>query len=100
VARHDNLEFLSDIVPRTVPYKEIKQKKAAKTNGISAGETQTTLDQHPSNGTNGLSLHGVNGTPDEESVLSDPNAQLALEARASTNEATNGNDESEDVEMN
>ncbi|KAF2228104.1 hypothetical protein BDZ85DRAFT_255414 [Elsinoe ampelina] len=30
VARHDNLEFLTDVVPRTIPYKVHKEKMAAK----------------------------------------------------------------------
>ncbi|KAH8808866.1 histone-fold-containing protein [Xylogone sp. PMI_703] len=48
VARHDNLEFLSDVVPRTVPYKQVKDKKpgagaGAASNG-DAEPGQTTLD--------------------------------------------------------
>lgn len=48
VARVENLEFLTDVVPKTQTYKQIKQKQAkepaAKANGIANG--QKTLDQH------------------------------------------------------
>ncbi|RFU32057.1 hypothetical protein B7463_g4269, partial [Scytalidium lignicola] len=53
VARNDNLEFLSDVVPRTVPYKQVKEKKTGITtsNGdptstaaVEVEPGQTTLD--------------------------------------------------------
>ena len=44
VARFDNLEFLSDVVPRTVTYKEYKQKQAKPTSGQSLENGQATLD--------------------------------------------------------
>jgi hypothetical protein len=44
----ENLEFLTDVVPKTQTYKQVKQKQAkesaARTNGIANG--QRTLDQH------------------------------------------------------
>ncbi|KAI9828060.1 MAG: hypothetical protein M1832_003587 [Thelocarpon impressellum] len=45
VARIDNLEFLADVVPRTVPYKQYREKKsreAADEEPVEQG--QTTLD--------------------------------------------------------
>ncbi|KAI9821870.1 MAG: hypothetical protein M1827_002452 [Pycnora praestabilis] len=45
VARIDNLEFLSDVIPRTIPYKQYREKKsreAANDAAVEAG--QTTLD--------------------------------------------------------
>ena len=46
VARIDNLEFLSDVVPKTMTYREFKQQKAAravrKQEMLQAG--QTTID--------------------------------------------------------
>ncbi|KAF4632152.1 hypothetical protein G7Y89_g5976 [Cudoniella acicularis] len=120
VARLDNLEFLSDIVPRTIPYKEVKAKKAPLAGGpakahngeashsnVEAG--QTTLDgkQMPvlnggPSGTNG-SAHGRGqGSIDDESIA-DPNMQLEREsrgARMSTGSAgVNGKEGSQDVEM-
>ncbi|KAK4544334.1 hypothetical protein LTR36_004225 [Oleoguttula mirabilis] len=47
VARVENLEFLTDVVPKTVPYKQFKQKQAkesAQANGAAKG--QGTLDGH------------------------------------------------------
>ena len=47
VARVENLEFLTDVVPKTVPYKQIKQKQVKEgvtANGAGAG--QATLDGH------------------------------------------------------
>ncbi|KAI9713468.1 MAG: hypothetical protein M1820_000850 [Bogoriella megaspora] len=45
VARFDNLEFLTDVVPRTTTYKEYKQKQAKQPNGEPLANGQTTLDQ-------------------------------------------------------
>ena len=45
VARVDNLEFLSDIIPKTVQYKEIKEKKSRAPTTIKLTTGQTTLDR-------------------------------------------------------
>ena len=47
VARIDNLEFLSDVIPRTVPYKQVKNSKQPKerVNDDSVERGQTTLDR-------------------------------------------------------
>jgi DNA polymerase epsilon subunit 4 len=77
-------------VPRTVPYKAIKEKKPAagpSTNGessnIEAG--QTTLDGKKPliNGTNGIGGHARTGSLDEtdDGAGGDPNAQLEMEIR-------------------
>lgn len=47
VARVENLEFLTDVVPKTVSFKQFKQKQAkdsAQANGAAKG--QGTLDGH------------------------------------------------------
>ncbi len=45
MARIDNLEFLSDVIPRTTTYKEYKEKKAKATRGSEPlPNGQTTLD--------------------------------------------------------
>lgn len=77
VARIDNLEFLSDVIPRTTTFKQFKEKKAREAaNGVSVEAGQTTLDrQHPApqteeklqamaqpgqvNGMNGTAMTGV-----------------------------------------
>lgn len=43
VARIDNLEFLSDVIPRTTTYKEYKERKARLAEPLPSG--QTTLGQ-------------------------------------------------------
>jgi hypothetical protein len=89
VARHDVLEFLSDVVPRTVPFKEVKAR--AKANGdtlprraVEAG--QTTLDGKTplvnGNGTNGLGPDGsTDDNVEEDSGMADPSMQLEMEIR-------------------
>ncbi|KAL2070724.1 hypothetical protein VTL71DRAFT_13750 [Oculimacula yallundae] len=109
VSHHDNLEFLVDIVPKTMPYKEAKKlaanpanasnSKVAKTNGESSNSAsnsieagQTTLDgvKIPLNGSGsgtGSGSNGiegiVNGNEEEEDDddADDPNAQLEKESR-------------------
>lgn len=44
MARIDNLEFLSDVIPRTQTYRQYKEKKAEAANGVSIEPGQTTLD--------------------------------------------------------
>ncbi len=120
VARHDVLEFLSDVVPRTVPFKEVKARAKANGNTIprrAVEPGQTTLDGKTplvnGNGTNGLGLDGsTDDTIDDESGMADPSTQLEMEirgVRAGTGPAddVNGNengdetskDVQEDVEM-
>ena len=120
VARHDVLEFLSDVVPRTVPFKEVKAR--AKANGNTQARRavepgQTTLDGKTplvnGNGTNGLGLDGsMDDNVDDDSGMADPSMQLEMEIRGmrtgtGPTEDVNGNgneDEmdktvKEDVEM-
>jgi hypothetical protein len=51
VSRHDNLEFLTDIVPKTTTYKQFKQDKADK--DAAAATTVSTSRPGSSNGING-----------------------------------------------
>ena len=63
VARVENLEFLTDVVPKTVPYKQVKQKQtkeSAQGNGVSVG--QGTLDGHVEGG---REEQATNGARDE-----------------------------------
>jgi DNA polymerase epsilon subunit 4 len=108
VSHLDNLEFLVDVVPKTVPYKEVKEKKAPagpKLNGEKSVEAgQTTLDgKKPAiNGTNGFGHAEQSGTAGED----DPNAQLEMEmeirgARGSIGSSSGygGKETSQDVDM-
>lgn len=103
VARDDALEFLSDIVPRTIPYKDIKAGRAAaqasqgKRGGgaataVAAAEPgQTTLDgprAATNEGLNGeaavspsdaAAAHNASLYDDEEAE--DPSAQIEKELR-------------------
>lgn len=107
VAHLDNLEFLVDIVPRTVPFKQVREKKAPsgpRANGeSSAGPGQTTLDGRTPfvNGSNGLGHGGL--VDDGDDAGADPNAQLEMETRragiGSKSEDQNGWAGSRDVEM-
>lgn len=80
VSRVDNLEFLTDVVPKTMTYKEYKAKKAkeataAKTNG------QSTLALNgASNGasTNGASTNGLNGVT-RPTVASTAEAKIEMD---------------------
>ncbi|KAF2816446.1 uncharacterized protein BDZ99DRAFT_458318 [Mytilinidion resinicola] len=59
VARVDNLDFLADVVPKTMPYKKFKEQKAAKAAAEEAeasmlnGESSAAGSKTPVNGTNG-----------------------------------------------
>lgn len=76
VARIDNLEFLSDVIPRTVPYKQLKEgsKKArdgARNDSVERGQTTIDGNRRDANGANGESA--ANDDYDEEE---EANAQL------------------------
>jgi hypothetical protein len=88
VARVENLEFLSDVVPKTTTYKQVKQKQAKDgnaaggaqhPNGGGLAKGQGTLDGHVGGGaqgreetqaTNGASVRDrmqLDGAGDEDS---------------------------------
>jgi hypothetical protein len=85
VSRLDNLEFVSDIVPRTVPFKAIKDKKPATTtaaanptatNGESSSIGTASGGQQPLiNGANGFGHTRGRSSIDEGD---DPNAQYVF----------------------
>ncbi|KAG4443172.1 hypothetical protein IFR05_001314 [Cadophora sp. M221] len=107
VAHHDNLEFLVDIVPKTMPYKEAKKIAAgpSKTNGessVEAGQT-TLLRMKPTvNGTNGFGA-GAHDTSLDDDEADDPNAQLEKESRrvrlSTGSTISEGQNPTQDVEM-
>lgn len=112
VSRLDNLEFLTDVVPKTIPFKEIKSKKIPSSTDPTSGATETTtagpLDNlvASSNGTNGnasgfSAINVVNGngkTPAREDD-DDPNAQLEMESRRRSGVSNGGGETLQDVEM-
>ncbi|KZF19379.1 histone-fold-containing protein [Xylona heveae TC161] len=65
VARIDNLEFLSDVVPKTIPYKQLKEKKFDPSNGNISESSQAALDRSQ------VGRLGLDGAGYEESVDSD-----------------------------
>jgi DNA polymerase epsilon subunit 4 len=84
VALHDSLQFLEDIVPRTVPYSQVKgniQKRAKGPPGSLVEAGQMTLDgKVPA--VNGSGANGdTEDAGDEESGPADPSAQLEMEIR-------------------
>ena len=123
MARIDNLEFLSDVIPRTTTYREFKEKRirAAKPK-VPLQTGQTTLDSiHPRanlpiqsiegpNGSLGERTVSPDGTVDDQEVMGDQGDQseppppdgLRFEHYQPNGNLTNGNhqrDESGDVEM-
>lgn len=98
MARNDNYEFLSDVVPPMVPYKEAKVRKAKVSAGIDDGEEQggaakgkkqmklgkgfeVVIEQkNGANGDKNGEMNG-NGKGEEESDDADPEQQLRSEQR-------------------
>lgn len=122
VARNENLEFLSDVVPQTVPFKEAKAMKGRKTaNGAEKeqnggrqtkiGKTfEVVIDQKNDAELNDNDNGNGNGNgrqQTEESEDADPEAQLQQESRrtarlslTSENGILNGNEDKDgDVQM-
>jgi hypothetical protein len=66
----ENLEFLTDVVPKTQTYKQVKQKQAkepaARANGAASG--QRTLDQHMGNGGEDQATNGAVHEPEDMDV--------------------------------
>lgn len=84
VARMDNLEFLSDVVPRTVPFREVKAKRARENRGEGAKDKgQMKLAMGGGNGFEAVVADGgeaANGAGEEDEDA-DPERQLQMESR-------------------
>ena len=69
VARVENLEFLSDVVPRTMTYKQFKQKQATKPEPAAQQNGQGPLDGHlgakEAQATNGADVMDVDDEPEK-----------------------------------
>ena len=118
VARDENFEFLSDIVPKTVPYKEAVKMKGKKSTGNGPNEEmggkQTKLGKafevviEQKNGEQQAKQNG-NGTQQSEMSSgedADPDKQLQEESRTSRLSLTSENgilngdgDQDGDVQM-
>ena len=124
VARNENLEFLSDVVPQTVPFKEAKAMKGRKIgNGAEKEEKggrqtkigktfevvieqKTDADCNGNGNANG-NANGNGRQQTEESEDADPETQLQQESRrtarlslTSENGILNGNEDQDgDVQM-
>ncbi|KAH0541304.1 hypothetical protein FGG08_004228 [Glutinoglossum americanum] len=84
VSRIDNLEFLSDVIPRTIPYKQYKEKKSKEAANGDAVETgQPTLKKT----SNQDAVNGTLGSNDERGEGGDGQEEMELEIRSSR---TNG----------
>jgi hypothetical protein len=79
VAHHDNLEFLEDVVPKTVPYKNIKAKAKATQARLQGDNTNQKLEFPLANGV-GKPLVNGNSVAHHDRQ-DDPNSQLELEFR-------------------
>ena len=70
VARVENLEFLTDVVPKTQTYKQFKQKQAkepaARANGVANG--QKTLDQHLGEAGEAQATNGAAHEPEDMDI--------------------------------
>jgi DNA polymerase epsilon subunit 4 len=104
VSHQDNLEFLSDMVPKTVPFKKIKAQAAATRAQLNGQKTEVREEPQPIpngkkhkasdrssgsraslNGTSGATISGILTGANarqlsEEEGAADPNDQLQLEA--------------------
>lgn len=98
ISHQDNLEFLEDVVPKTVPYKKVKAAASAtqaRLRGEKTAEAKSPAVKTPV--ANGTSKSIVNGngspftvTPRTEERQDDPNAQLELEMRQAAGQTRDG----------
>ncbi|KAI3540607.1 histone-like transcription factor and archaeal histone [Colletotrichum abscissum] len=87
VNHHDNLEFLEDVIPKTVPYKQIKDSAAAARLNPRKGASSSGN----SNGVNGTAAAAALDPVTAVIHSDDPSAQLVAEARRAAGD--------EDVDM-
>jgi len=68
VARHDNLEFLTDVVPRTMTYKAYKEKRAKEVETAEPARNGINIMPPPPVPTNGHGPQAPSQTPDVDSM--------------------------------
>lgn len=91
VARIDNLEFLSDVVPRTITYREYKEKasaRAAKKKARPLQPGQTTLDGKRPGSSHLPEQMVISDTPMEDAMPIPASEPVAL--KRPSNKAVNG----------
>ncbi|RPB07664.1 hypothetical protein P167DRAFT_539924 [Morchella conica CCBAS932] len=89
VARTNNLEFLSDTIPQTVPYKQVREKKAAKTLEKEKGQTVLPIGG-VANGrrkTTGTTAASKKVTPEIEAIV---DREVEMEEAGSSGGGTGG----------
>ena len=99
VSRIDNLEFLCDVVPKTVTYREYKQNKAARAARKKELQNgQTTLDNSRSLPKRPSEVIDVDEEfPDQQDESIDPSTNGHVEVQAGSSQTTaqaNGDDDS------
>ncbi|KAJ0340825.1 hypothetical protein COL922a_002950 [Colletotrichum nupharicola] len=79
VNHHDNLEFLEDVIPKTIPYKKIKDQAAISRANPRKADSEPKKRQSTTNGVNGTAAGPAAAAAAMQD--DDPNAQLEAEAR-------------------
>ncbi|CAJ0549131.1 hypothetical protein HG530_010385 [Fusarium avenaceum] len=84
ISHHDNLEFLEDVVPKTIPYKNIKASaKATQARLRGDNNNNQTIESAMANGANKSIVNGnsMGASAHLNDVQDDPNSQLEMESR-------------------
>lgn len=99
MAHNDNLEFLEDVIPKTIPFKKVKAQAAAaraRVQGENPEGAAGTLAAATTNGSSAKKhrpssgVNGVNGSASMSAPEDDPNAQLETEMRQAADEDRDG----------
>ncbi|KAF4956640.1 hypothetical protein FSARC_11518 [Fusarium sarcochroum] len=92
ISHHDHLEFLEDVVPKTVPYKNIKAAAKATQARLRGENADQPIDVAMANGTKKPLVNGNSSGASAQvnDKQDDPNAQLELESRQAGGEGRDG----------
>ncbi|KAF5673837.1 DNA polymerase epsilon subunit C [Fusarium heterosporum] len=84
ISHHDNLEFLEDVVPKTIPYKNIKASaKATQARLRGDDNNNQTIEYALANGKSKPIINGnsMSASAHVHDMQDDPNSQLEQESR-------------------
>jgi DNA polymerase epsilon subunit 4 len=83
ISHHDNLEFLEDVVPKTIPYKNIKASAKATQARLRGDNNNQTIESAMANGANKSLVNGnsMGASAHLNDLQDDPNSQLEMESR-------------------
>ncbi|WZH41515.1 histone-fold-containing protein [Fusarium acuminatum] len=83
ISHHDNLEFLEDVVPKTIPYKNIKASAKATQARLRGDNNNQNIESAMANGANKSLVNGnsMGASAHLNDVQDDPNSQLEMESR-------------------